>query len=184
MEIFVIVGASGAGKTSIARKLEESNDWVECKSHTTRTMRDGEVNGKDYYFIDEETFNEMLANGEFAENVTYDGNQYGISKEEIEAIHSKGNNCFIIANYDGYKQIKKIYPESKSIFVYARVGDCLTRMKARGDSTRNAHNRISTYQQEVAVKDEFDFVVNNIGMAFDRAVNDMTDYVRSFGVSH
>jgi len=81
MAIFLITAPSGAGKTTIAQELQDMGVWEECVSHTTREMREGEEEGKTYYYISEEKFKEMCSNGEFAEQVTYHGNYYGISKE-------------------------------------------------------------------------------------------------------
>lgn len=178
MNVFVIVGASGSGKTTIARKLEQAGEWIECKSHTTRPMRKGEINGKDYYFISEHNFDEMLNRNLFAEYVEYDGNKYGIAKGEIDTTITKGRNCFIIANYDGFKQIKEIYPNLKSVFIDAELGECVIRMAGRGDGKGQILNRVAKYNKEVSVKSEFDIIIKNVNGQLEDSVQKLSGFIK------
>jgi|SRR5690606_21575975 len=162
MAIFLITGASGSGKTSIAQMIQKSGTWQECISTTTRPMRDGEVEGKTYYYVDKEQFEAMYENGEFAEKVEYDGNLYGITKKEIERVMSKGRHVFIIVEYNGYLQIKEQYPEAIGIFLYMDKEDCMANMLLRGDSLEKATARINTYDEEIVNRKYFDYVIKNV----------------------
>lgn len=162
MAIFTITAPSGAGKTSIAQMIQRQGVWDECISHTTRPMRDGEVNGETYYFVFKKEFEEMVTYDEFAEQVEYDGNYYGVSNEEIERVMEKGKHVFIIVEYSGYLQIKEQYPESVGIFIYMSKEDCMANMLLRGDSLEKAISRISTYDEEIENRKHFDYVIKNV----------------------
>lgn len=162
MALFVVVGASGSGKTSLSQRVSRANYWTECISHTTRPMRDGEVEGETYYFVNMEEFKEMNDNKEFAEKVVYDGESYGISHKEIARVMEKSAHVFIIAEYNGYSQIKALYPNAVGIFLHMSKEDCMANMLLRGDSIAKATRRIKTYDEELANKGEFDYVVKNV----------------------
>jgi guanylate kinase len=166
MAIFLITAPSGAGKTSVmnlTRRYVVGQEILgECISHTTRAMREGEENGVTYYFVSEEQFNTMHSNGEFAEKVTYDGNLYGVSKEEINRVLNKHNHVYIIVEYNGYKQIKEAFPEAIGIFLHMSKEDCMANMLLRGDTMAKAELRISTYEKEMMNRYHFDYVIKNV----------------------
>lgn len=162
MSLFLITGASGTGKTTLAQSIEKHGNWQEAVSHTTRPMRDGEVDGKTYYFITEEEFSKMLKNGEFAEHVTYNGNHYALSKIEIDTVMKSGNHVFAIVEYYGYLQVKEQYPDAVGIFIHMSKEDCLVNMLLRGDSLENAIERIELYEEEMKHRTEYDYVIKNV----------------------
>lgn len=158
--IFLITAPSGAGKTSIAERLK--GIWGECISTTTRPMRDGEVEGETYYYVSPLKFNEMSENGKFAERVMYDGNSYGITHEEIERVGKLHKNIYIIVEFNGYKQVKALYPNAVGIFLHMSKEDCMANMLLRGDSMEKALNRIELYENEMANKVHYDYVIKNV----------------------
>jgi guanylate kinase len=160
--IYVITAPSGAGKTTIAQAIARYGEWQECISHTTRKMREGEVDGKTYYFVDRETFALMSGEHEFAEQVTYNNNRYGISKAEIERVMKTGKDIYIIAEFHGYEQIKNIYPKAIGIFLYMSKEDCLANMLLRGDKINDALERISFYDGEIKNRVAYDYVIKNV----------------------
>lgn len=162
MAMFIITGASGSGKTTLAKLLQERRTWKECISHTTRPMRDNEKDEETYYFISEDKFLEMSADGDFAEEVEYDGYRYGISIDEIDRVHDEHNHMFIILEYGGYKQIKKLYPEAIGIFIYMSKEDCMANMLLRGDTLSKSLSRILTYEDEIENRNEYDYVIKNV----------------------
>jgi len=180
MSLFVIVGASGSGKTSLSHRVSELNVWSECISHTTRPIRKGEIDGKTYYFVKDQTFDENLKGGKFAEYVEYDGYKYAISHEEIARVMDKSAHVFIIAEYNGYSQIKRLYPDAVGIFLHMSKEDCMANMLLRGDSLEKALRRISTYDEEISNKGEFDYVVKNVrgksGKTVDILINIAKQY--------
>lgn len=162
MTLFLITAPSGAGKTTLAKQTQNAGMWVECISHTTRPKRKGEVEGETYYFLDEEGFDSMLNVGSFAENVVYGGNKYAISHIEIEEKMSNHGNVFIIVDYNGYTQVKDLYPDAVGIFLYMSKEDCLANMLLRGDSMEDALSRIDTYDSEIDNSIAFEYVVKNV----------------------
>lgn len=161
-KIFLITGMSGAGKTYFGHWLMSDGLWNECISTTTRPKRDGEVEGKHYYFVEHEKFDAMDKDGELAEKVVYGLNKYGVTHAEIERVMKKGKDVFIIVENDGYKQIKAQYPDAIGIFLYATKENCMQAMLDRGDSLENALKRIATYEDEFKNRDQYDYVVKNI----------------------
>lgn len=180
MGIFLITGASGSGKTSIAHEIKKHGCWNECISHTTRPMRDGEKDGETYYFINRKTFEEKYKAGEFAERVEYHGNYYGISKHEIERVLSNGKNVFIIVEYNGYKQIKEIYPNAIGIFLYMSKEDCMINMLLRGDKLEKAQERITSYDEEVKNRGEYSYVIKNVRGKIEYTIGILKWIIKSY----
>lgn len=162
MSIFLITAPSGAGKTTIADIIAKQGNWNECISHTTRPMREGEVEGKTYYFTDIENFEDAYSMGEFAERVTYDGQYYGITHSEISRVLDAGKHVYIIVEYEGYKQVKELYPEAIGIFLYMTQEECVQNMLSRGDSTNGVEKRSSTYEREMKNRWNYDYVIRNV----------------------
>lgn len=180
MSIFLITGTSGAGKTSLTHELKKCGYWDECISYTTRPMRTGEVDGEDYYFVSKEEFKRMYENNEFVECVIYHGDYYGVSHAEIERTMKKGNHIFIIVAYDGYLQIKEQYPDAIGIFIWATKEDCVMNMLSRGDSVESANKRISTYEQEIAQKNHYDYVIRNVRGKFSDTASILKGIVNQY----
>ena len=174
MTLFLITAPSGAGKTTLCKKI---NHWTECVSHTTRPMRDGEKDGETYYFVSKEEFNEMDEQGGFAEKVEYDGNYYGVSVNELQSKLKDGKIVYIIVEYDGYKQIKEKYPEAIGIFVYMSKEECMANMLLRGDSLENAISRIEKYDSEMKNRKEYDYVIKNVRDKFLSTTNIMENII-------
>lgn len=179
MAIFLITAPSGAGKTTISQEVARLGAWKECISHTTRPIRKGEVDGKTYYYVSKEKFEEMKKNDLMAEVVTYDGNMYGISKEEINRVQKSARNVFIIVEHEGYKQIKAQYPEAIGIFMYMSKEDCLANMLLRGDSIEDTMKRIEKYDSEMKNKVEYDYVIRNVRGHFTNTVNIIANIILS-----
>lgn len=162
MAIFLITAPSGAGKTTLAQKIANYGEWQECISHTTRPMRDGEVEGKTYYYVTREKFAQMDRNGELAERVEYNGNRYAVSKAEIERVLKTGKHVFIIVDNDGYNQIKEQYPDAVGIFLHMSKEDCMANMLLRGDKMEGALSRIELYDDEFKNRVQYDYVIKNV----------------------
>lgn len=162
MAIFLITAPSGAGKTTLVKEIQRMRVWQECISHTTRKMREGEVEGETYYYVTEEEFTGMSNRNELAERVIYNGNKYGISKDEIKRVTSLGKHVAVIVEYDGYTQMKQAFPDAVGIFIHMSKEDCMANMLLRGDSIENALGRIELYDEEVKNREEYDYVIKNV----------------------
>ncbi len=162
MGLFLITAPSGAGKTSIVHSLGNAKVWREAISYTTRLPREGEVDGAAYNFISPEKFDELVKDNYFLETAEYDGNLYGVASADVTDLLSKYKNVVVIVEYNGYLQIKEKEPKAVGIFLHMSKEDCLANMLIRGNSVDKALKRISTYDNEVKNKGEFDYVVKNI----------------------
>jgi len=166
MALILLTAPSGTGKTSImeyvVRHLFPRGTVSECISHTTRKMRAGEVDGETYYYVDSKKFGDMIEDEEFAECVRYDGNSYGITIDEIKRVQEQSRHVYIILNYDGYRQVKQIFPEAVGIFLHMSKEDCMANMLLRKDSMKNALKRIELYDEEIKNRNDYDYVIKNV----------------------
>jgi len=106
--LIIIAGGSGTGKTTVETLLSQDPNIIKLVSTTTRPSREGEVDGKDYYFINKEEFETELKKGRFLEHVVYDGNYYGVHGKVIDLILGvQKKNGVIIVDVAGFRQIKK-----------------------------------------------------------------------------
>jgi guanylate kinase len=116
--LFIISAASGAGKTSLVKKLLTLiNDLTLSISHTTRNPRPGEIDGKDYFFVTNEIFAEMVKEDKFLETAKCHGSFYGTSRNFVQEVRDTGKDIIFEIDWQGAKSIKAIFPEAISIFI-------------------------------------------------------------------
>lgn len=158
---------SGAGKTTIVRHLRsiEKFRFELSISACTRQPREGEVHGKDYYFISVDEFRERVANGEFLEwEEVYEGRLYGTLKSEVERIWANGNNVAFDVDVVGGVNIKQMYGE-KALSIFVRPPDIQTlekRLRGRdSDSEEDLKVRLEKAKDEMLYADRFDVVLVN-----------------------
>ena len=117
-EMFIVAAPSGTGKNTLIRRVMEQLDGLEHSvSHTTRQARTGEVDGRDYHFVDRESFEGMIADDEFLEWAEYNGNLYGTSIEEIESRVERGADVLLDIEVVGTERLLGRCPEAHAIFV-------------------------------------------------------------------
>lgn len=177
--IFVVSAPSGAGKTSLVRALIEADGEIYVSvSHTTRPPRPGEVNGRDYYFVDESEFLAMADAGEFIETAQVYGNRYGTSFSAVERQICAGCDLLLEIDWQGAAQIRKRYPQATTIFVLPPSIECLMeRLNARGqDSVEVIRRRLAEARADIAHVAEFDYVI--INDVFDVAARDLISIIR------
>lgn len=155
-KLFLISGASGSGKTTLMRSIMD----IELVSFTTRSMRAGEVEGRDYIFISRDEFIQLQNNNGLAESTEYGGNYYGLMMNELNYKLSLGD-CFFVCDVEGMRQMKELYDNCVSIFIYSEKEDIENRMIARGDDISSIEKRLSTYEAEIENKKHYDYVVVN-----------------------
>lgn len=116
--LFVLSGPSGVGKGTVLDKLLANFDQVEYSiSATTRKPRQGELNGRDYFFMEEEKFFEKVEKREFIEWAKVHNNYYGTPRDYVESILEKGKDIILEIDIQGAKQVRKTYPEAIFIFL-------------------------------------------------------------------
>ncbi len=163
-KLFVISGPSGAGKGTINKiVLEERNDIIMSVSATTREPRQGEVDGKNYYFISEEEFLKKIDNDEFIEWAKVYGNYYGTLKEEVSNILSTGKNVLLEIDIQGAMQVRENYPEGIFVFVLPpSMSELKTRILGRGsETTQSFQTRFLSAVSEIERIKYYDYYVVN-----------------------
>jgi guanylate kinase len=170
--MLVLSSPSGAGKTTLSRKLLESDPGVELSiSVTTRKQRPGEVDGRDYHFVDAARFDAMVANDELLEWAHVFGNRYGTPRAPVEAALSRGRDVLFDIDWQGTQQLReRANRDLVSIFVLPpSIPDLERRLRARAqDSDEVIHARMTKAADEMSHWAEYDYVVinNDIGHAF------------------
>ena len=162
--LIVYAGASGVGKGTIMKKLLAADPNFRLSvSATTRAPREGEADGREYYFVSRERFDEMLAEDGFLEHAEYVGNCYGTPKEPVFRMLDEGIDVFLEIEIKGFLQIKESCPECLSIFIIPPSFEELKlRLSGRGtESEEVIAERLRTAQTELSYKDMFDYVVVN-----------------------
>ncbi|KRN97588.1 guanylate kinase [Companilactobacillus kimchiensis] len=140
-KIIVITGASGTGKTTISKYLQDTYHIPSVITHTTRLPRDGEKDGKDYYF---ETKDSFLKN-HYLEKVEYSGNWYGSSEESLNRTWDKYNAASIVVDTKGAVSYKEKYKEAAVvIFLEVDLDTVTKRLSKRGDDKKRLKARISS----------------------------------------
>ena len=178
--IFVVTAPSGAGKTSLVRALLEVDKQVQLSiSYTTRAPRPGEVDGKDYHFVDENTFLEMLERSDFLESAQVYGNRYGTSQPWIESVIGSGADILLEIDWQGAAQVRRIFPEAIGIFILPPSLEALTeRLQGRGsDSAEVIARRLAAARDDIGHVEEFDYVIINDD--FNTALQELLTVVRA-----
>ena len=163
--MFVLSSPSGAGKTTLSRRLLETEEGVAMSvSVTTRPPRPGEVDGKDYHFIDVPTYDAMVQNGELLEHATVFDNKYGTPRKQvIEAIES-GRDVLFDIDWQGTRQLAQTCREEMvSIFLLPpTLNELERRLRARAqDSEEVVQKRMARAVDEISHWEEYDYVVVN-----------------------
>lgn len=178
--LFCVAAPSGAGKSSLVKALLElDSHLVVSVSHTTRPPRGQEVHGREYWFIDEPAFRDMIDRGEFFEWAQVHGNLYGTSRKAIEERLMQGMDVVLEIDWQGALQIKQLFPHAVLIFILPPSWQELEqRLRRRGeDGAEVIATRLANARLEVAQAQHFDFVIVN--SLFETALFDLKAVVHS-----
>ena len=162
--LYIISAPSGAGKTSLVHAVvARLPNVVVSVSHTTRKMRDGEVDGRDYHYVDEPHFQEMIASDEFLEHARVFGNRYGTSKQQIQDQLLSGKDVILEIDWQGARQIRQLMSGCKSIYILPPSIQALRdRLQNREqDSDDVIESRMREAVSEMMHYAEFDYIVIN-----------------------
>jgi guanylate kinase len=179
-QLYVIAAPSGAGKSSLVKALMELDSRVHPSiSHTTRAPRGQEKHGREYYFVSNSEFDDMVNKDAFMEWAHVHGQRYGTSKTTIQDLTSTGTDVILEIDFQGALQIKHIFANAILIFILPPSWDELrSRLERRGeDSPDVIELRLKNAQIEVAQTKEFDFVI--INESFDSALFDLKAIVHA-----
>lgn len=161
---FIISGPSGVGKSTVLKALFEGRDDLYFSvSATTRPPRPGEVHGKNYYFIEPETFRQWIMDGEFLEYAEYVGNFYGTPKKYVDAAMDEGKDVILDIEIQGATQVHDLRPETVRIFIAPPSWTELEhRLVARNtDTPEKIQERLLRAKVEMETANHYDYLVIN-----------------------
>ncbi len=160
----MVSAPSGAGKTSLLKALLEQDQQLHISvSFTTRPQRPGEVDGKDYHFVDQESFLQMVQQGSFLEHAHVFDNHYGTSRDEVFAQLEQGYDVVLEIDWQGAQQVRSNLLDTVSIFILPPSEEVLLhRLTSRGqDDAAVIERRMRDARAEISHYEEFDYLVVN-----------------------
>ncbi len=178
--LYIVSAPSGAGKTSLVKALLDQIESVRVSvSHTTRSMRPGEIDGVNYHFTSRETFLELVGQGDFLEHAEVFGNLYGTSQSTVERTLAEGHDLILEIDWQGAEQVRRALPQARSIFILpASQKDLRERLTNRGqDDSSVIDRRMAEAVSEMSHCVEYDFLV--INDCFQTALEDLKAILRA-----
>jgi guanylate kinase len=166
--ILVISAPSGSGKTTLVKRLLWSfPDLGFSVSYTTRAAREGEENGRDYFFVSEKVFKSMIARGEFVEWAKVHGHLYGTARKQLRKAQEAGRDILLDIDVQGHRQVRERIPQAVSIFIMPPSYRLLAqRLRNRhSDSPQEIERRLRTARREIRRWREYDYLVVNDRLA-------------------
>lgn len=163
-KLFVISGPSGAGKSTVVLKATDGRkDTCFSVSVTTRKPREGEVNGKEYFFVQPDEFKKMVAGGELLEHAEYVANSYGTPKKYVEEKLAQGLNVVLDIEVQGAGQVKEKMPDAVMIFITPpSLEELENRLRGRHtDSERKIEARLFRAREEYREAVNYDYIIIN-----------------------
>jgi guanylate kinase len=162
--LFIISAPSGAGKTSLVNEILGRMENIQASvSHTTRVCRPGETDGTDYHFVSHDEFLTMTGENAFLEHAEVFGNFYGTSEQWVKSTLAAGTDVILEIDWQGAEQVRRRFPESKSIFILPPSKKALhERLHGRGqDDADVIANRIAAATEEMSHYVEADYLLIN-----------------------
>ncbi|HYL03242.1 MAG TPA: guanylate kinase [Steroidobacteraceae bacterium] len=180
--LIVLSAPSGAGKTTLVKSLLASEPRLRLSiSHTTRTRRPTEVEGREYRFVSPAQFEELAARGEFLEHARVFDNLYGTSRGFVEGELAQGHDVLLEIDWQGARQVRRAMPQCVSIFILPPSRAALAERLARRatDTPEVIRRRLRDAAGDMSHCREFDYTVVNDD--FDRAVADLKRIIAGQG---
>jgi guanylate kinase len=178
--LFIVSAPSGAGKTSLLKKLIDHDDLLHVSvSYTTRPMRPGETDGKDYHFVNHEGFLRKVEDGSFLEHARVFDNYYGTDRQEVREQLEQGFDVILEIDWQGAQQIRSQMFDTISIFILPPSEEELRhRLEGRGqDNEEVIAKRMSAARTEVSHYLEYDYLVINDD--FDQALEELKSIIQA-----
>lgn len=179
-KLYIISAPSGAGKTSLVKQLVVNLDLL-CVSvsHTTRKAREGEVEGKDYFFTTVDEFKKMISAQDFLEHAQVFDNFYGTSQQSVNNLLNEGVDVILEIDWQGAQQVREMIPDSLSIFILPPSIEILQkRLENRGQDSQDIINRrMQDAVTEMRHYNEFDYLIVNDD--FNEALTELTSVIVS-----
>jgi guanylate kinase len=162
--LFILSGPSGVGKGTVRKKLfERATDLKYSISMTTRSIREGETEGVDYFYKSKQEFEDLINNRKLLEYAQYVGNYYGTPRDYVEETLEKGKDVFLEIEVQGALQVKENFPQGVFIFLFPpSLEELKNRIISRGtESEELVKNRLFAAKEEIEMMDAYDYVVVN-----------------------
>lgn len=163
--LIVLSGPSGVGKGTVRKAIfSQGNTAFEYSiSMTTRTPREGEVDGVDYFFKSKEEFEELIKQGKLLEYAEFVGNYYGTPVDYVQETLDKGKDVFLEIEVEGARQVREKFPDGLFIFlVPPSLSELKNRIVTRGTETEEViNNRMNVAKEEIEMMSLYDYVVEN-----------------------
>ena len=178
--LFIVCAPSGAGKTSLVNELLQADPQIRLSvSYTTRKPRPGEVDGREYHFVTEQEFAQMIARGAFLENALVHGNHYATSAHWISEQRAAGRDIMLEIDWQGAALVRQLIPEAIGIFILPPSFEALlSRLNKRAQDTPDViARRLAAARDEISHVGEFKYVIINDN--FSQAAQDLISIVRT-----
>lgn len=178
--LFIVAAPSGGGKTSLVSRLIQDLDRIEVSiSHTTRQKRPAEVDGVNYFFINEDHFTDMIEEGAFVEHARVFDHFYGTSVAQINERLQAGIDVVLDIDWQGAQQIKRMYSDAVGIFILPPSLDALRQrlMNRQQDDQQVIQKRMQRAHDEMSHYQEFDYLIINDD--FEKAVFELISIVNA-----
>lgn len=178
--LFVLTGPSGVGKGTVLAKVREQLPELYLSiSATTRSPREGEIDGVSYYFLTKEQFEQKIEENGFLEHAQFSGNYYGTPAEPVDQQLRAGNNVMLEIEVQGAMQVKEQRPKTVRIFIAPPSFEELERrLRGRGTETEDKIlKRLETAKGELQLASQFDYIVTNYDV--EEAVKDVLAIIRA-----
>ena len=162
--LFIVAAPSGAGKTSLVRRLVAEDARVDVSiSCTTRPPRPGETDGVDYHFVDRNTFQSMREADDFLESAEVYGHFYGTSRRWLTDAMAGGRDIILEIDWQGAQQVRRLMPQAHSIFILPPSLETLaTRLAGRGqDAAEVIDRRLAAAREDIRHCDDFEYIIVN-----------------------
>jgi guanylate kinase len=181
-DLFIVSSPSGGGKTTLIRRLLDRPPGTPLHfsvSHTTRAMRPGEANDREYHFVSVDVFQKMVERDEFLEHNEVHDNIYGTSKAEVLPRLAAGEDVILDIDVQGAKDVRRAYPEAITVFIVPSARDELDRrLRRRGlDGEDAIKKRLINAAREIQQASEFQYVIVNDDL--DRAATELESIIRA-----
>ena len=179
-KLYIISAPSGAGKTSLVKQLiSDLDQLIVSISHTTRQMRDSEIDGEDYYFSTLDDFKQMITEHAFLEHAQVFDNFYGTAQQSVEKHLDNGMDVILEIDWQGAQQVRRMLPDCVSIFILPPSIEILQqRLENRGqDSKEIIARRMQDAVKEMKHCDEFNYLIVND--SFNQALAELTSIIVS-----
>tara|TARA_B100001123_G_scaffold438602_1_gene573721 strand:- start:16 stop:648 length:633 start_codon:yes stop_codon:yes gene_type:complete len=183
-KMFVLSSPSGAGKTTLTKKLAlENKNFTISISHTTRKPRPNEINGKDYYFVNQDKFDDLVKENKFFEYANIFNNYYGTLKKPVIELLDKGKDVLFDIDWQGTKQLKEI--KNLSIFTFFILPPNLKTLKGRllnrhAGNENMVKERMNKFHEEVSHWSEYDFILVNDDL--EVCYNDILEIIKNIKI--